>query len=77
MGLSLLVQVPLSIPSRQRPVADVEVAARSIAVVILGNLAYWHLGLILRPNWSGDENEGNKKNRNAHYGHSLHSRLPE
>ena len=30
------------IRSRKRPVADVEVGARSVAVVILGNLAYWH-----------------------------------
>ena len=28
--------------SRKRPVADVEVGARSVAVCILGNLAYWH-----------------------------------
>jgi predicted dehydrogenase len=30
------------IRSRQRPVADVEIGARSVAIVILGNLAYWH-----------------------------------
>jgi predicted dehydrogenase len=30
------------IRSRKRPVADVEIGARSVAVVILGNLAYWH-----------------------------------
>jgi predicted dehydrogenase len=30
------------IRSRRRPVADVEIGARSVAVVILGNLAYWH-----------------------------------
>lgn len=30
------------IRSRQRPVADVEVGARSVAITILGNLAYWH-----------------------------------
>ncbi|HEX8203919.1 MAG TPA: Gfo/Idh/MocA family oxidoreductase [Isosphaeraceae bacterium] len=30
------------IRSRKRPVADVEVGARSVAIVILGNLAYWH-----------------------------------
>jgi predicted dehydrogenase len=28
--------------SRRRPVADVEIGARSVAIVILGNLAYWH-----------------------------------
>ena len=30
------------IRSRKRPVADVEVGARSVAISILGNLAYWH-----------------------------------
>jgi hypothetical protein len=30
------------IRSGKRPVADVEIGARSVAVVILGNLAYWH-----------------------------------
>jgi predicted dehydrogenase len=30
------------IRSRKRPVADVEVGARSVTVVHLGNLAYWH-----------------------------------
>ena len=30
------------IRSRKRPVADVEIGARSVAVVILGNTAYWH-----------------------------------
>lgn len=30
------------IRSRKRPVADVEIGARSVAVTILGNLAYWH-----------------------------------
>ncbi len=30
------------IRSRKRPVADVEIGARSVAIVILGNLAYWH-----------------------------------
>ncbi|MFI5378797.1 MAG: Gfo/Idh/MocA family protein [Tepidisphaerales bacterium] len=30
------------IHSRKRPIADVEIGARSVAVVILGNLAYWH-----------------------------------
>lgn len=30
------------IRSRKKPVADVEIGARSVAVVILGNLAYWH-----------------------------------
>jgi len=30
------------IRSRQRPVADVEVGARSVTVCHLGNLAYWH-----------------------------------
>ena len=30
------------IRSRKRPVADVEIGARSVAVVQLGNLAYWH-----------------------------------
>jgi predicted dehydrogenase len=30
------------IRSRKRPVADVEVGARSVAIPILGNLAYWH-----------------------------------
>jgi predicted dehydrogenase len=30
------------IRSRQRPLADVEIGARSVAIVILGNLAYWH-----------------------------------
>jgi predicted dehydrogenase len=28
--------------SRKRPVADVEIGARSVAIPILGNLAYWH-----------------------------------
>jgi len=28
--------------SRQRPVADVEIGARSVAICILGNLAYWN-----------------------------------
>jgi predicted dehydrogenase len=30
------------IRSRKRPVADVEVGARSVAITILGNLAYWN-----------------------------------
>ena len=30
------------IRSRKRPVADVETGARSVAICILGNLAYWH-----------------------------------
>jgi predicted dehydrogenase len=30
------------IRSRKRPVADVEIGARSVAIPILGNLAYWH-----------------------------------
>ena len=30
------------IRSRQRPVADVEIGARSVTIVHLGNLAYWH-----------------------------------
>lgn len=30
------------IRSRQRPVADIEIGARSVAIPILGNLAYWH-----------------------------------
>ena len=30
------------IRSRRRPVADVEIGARSVTVVHLGNLAYWH-----------------------------------
>jgi predicted dehydrogenase len=30
------------IRSRKRPVADVEIGARSVTVVHLGNLAYWH-----------------------------------
>lgn len=30
------------IRSRKRPVADVEIGARSVALVILGNLAYWN-----------------------------------
>jgi predicted dehydrogenase len=30
------------IRSRQRPVADVEIGARSVAITILGNLAYWN-----------------------------------
>jgi predicted dehydrogenase len=30
------------IKSRQRPVADVEIGARSVAITILGNLAYWN-----------------------------------
>lgn len=30
------------IRSRKRPVADVEIGARSVSVVHLGNLAYWH-----------------------------------
>jgi len=28
--------------SRKRPVADVEIGARSVTIPILGNLAYWH-----------------------------------
>ncbi len=47
------------IRSRKRPVADVEIGARSVTVVHLGNLAYWH-GRRLRwdpKNWQfiGDE----------------------
>jgi predicted dehydrogenase len=30
------------IRSRKRPLADVEIGARSVAIVILGNLAYWN-----------------------------------
>lgn len=30
------------IRSREKPVADVEVGARSVAIPLLGNLAYWH-----------------------------------
>jgi hypothetical protein len=30
------------IRSRERPVADVEIGARSVAITILGNLAYWN-----------------------------------
>ncbi|MFO0961049.1 MAG: Gfo/Idh/MocA family oxidoreductase [Isosphaeraceae bacterium] len=30
------------IKSREKPVADVEIGARSVAITILGNLAYWH-----------------------------------
>ena len=30
------------IRSRKRPVADVEIGARSVAIVILGNIAYWN-----------------------------------
>jgi len=30
------------IRSRKRPVADVELGARSVAICILGNMAYWH-----------------------------------
>ncbi len=30
------------IKSRERPVADVEIGARTVAIPILGNLAYWH-----------------------------------
>jgi hypothetical protein len=30
------------IRSRQKPVADVEIGARTATVVHLGNLAYWH-----------------------------------
>ena len=30
------------IRSREQPVADVEIGARSVAIPILGNLAYWH-----------------------------------
>jgi predicted dehydrogenase len=30
------------IRSRKRPIADVEIGARSVALVILGNLAYWN-----------------------------------
>jgi predicted dehydrogenase len=30
------------IRSRQKPIADVEIGARSVAIVQLGNLAYWH-----------------------------------
>ena len=39
------------IRSRKRPVADVEIGARSVSVVHLGNLAYWH-GQTL--NWNPD-----------------------
>jgi predicted dehydrogenase len=28
--------------SRKRPLADVEIGARSVSICILGNLAYWH-----------------------------------
>jgi hypothetical protein len=31
-----------AIQSRKRPVADVEAGARTITIVLLGNLAYWH-----------------------------------
>jgi hypothetical protein len=30
------------IRSRERPLADVEIGARSVAITILGNLAYWN-----------------------------------
>jgi hypothetical protein len=30
------------IRSRKRPLADVEIGARSVAICILGNLAYWN-----------------------------------
>ena len=30
------------IRSRKRPVADVQIGARSVAICILGNMAYWH-----------------------------------
>ena len=30
------------IRSRKRPLADVEIGARSVAITILGNLAYWN-----------------------------------
>jgi len=30
------------IRSRNRPIADVEIGARSVAICILGNLAYWN-----------------------------------
>lgn len=30
------------IKTRERPIADVEIGARSVAITILGNLAYWH-----------------------------------
>ncbi len=50
------------IRSRKRPVADVEIGARSVTVVHLGNLAYWH-GRKLRwdpKNWKFlDDDEAN------------------
>ena len=33
---------PFFIRSRKRPLADVEIGARSVAITILGNLAYWN-----------------------------------
>ena len=30
------------IRSRKRPLADVDIGARSVAITILGNLAYWN-----------------------------------
>jgi predicted dehydrogenase len=49
------------IRSRERPVADVEIGARSVSVVHLGNLAYWH-GQILNWNpksWRFDDERAN------------------
>ena len=34
------------IRSRKRPLADVEIGARSVAITILGNLAYWNRRLL-------------------------------
>lgn len=50
------------IRERKRPVADVEIGARSVAVVHLGNLAYWH-GRKLKwdpKNWRFDDVEANQ-----------------
>jgi predicted dehydrogenase len=49
------------IRSRERPVADVEIGARSVTVCHLGNLAYWH-GRKLRWDpqaWKFDDAEAN------------------
>ncbi|QDV87218.1 Glucose--fructose oxidoreductase precursor [Stieleria magnilauensis] len=50
------------IRERKRPVADVEIGARSVTVVHLGNLAYWH-GQTLNwdpKNWKFADAEANK-----------------
>ncbi len=50
------------IRSRKRPVADVEIGARSVTVCHLGNLAYWN-GRKLRwdpKHWKFDDAEANE-----------------